>query len=81
MTQLLLDELTDRRNIYVIPATMGGRLFIRFVVCNARASHTDIRFAWNEILAASKSVKNRETNRSQLERIVIKNLQQMLDVR
>lgn len=81
-TQLLLDELTERKNIYVIPATMQGRLVIRFVVCNAKATREDISFAWTEIQAALKSVKNKEckkdkTDRSQLERIIMKDLQQL----
>lgn len=48
-TQQLLDRITDRKLIYVIPAKCHGKLMIRFVVCGLNPEERDIDFAWNEI--------------------------------
>lgn len=61
-TKQLIDKLTARKNIYVIPATFKGELIIRFVICSRLTEKQDVEFAWNEIqsqadevLAAEKS--------------------------
>lgn len=49
LTKKLLDNITDRKKIYMIPATLHGKLIIRFVVCGQLPKEEDIEFAWNEI--------------------------------
>lgn len=49
LTQMLLDQLTERRNIYVIPCYMEGRFVIRFVICSRLTKESDIDYAWKEI--------------------------------
>lgn len=63
--QQLLDKITERKNIYMIPAKCHGQLMIRFVVCGLKPEDKDIDYAWNEItsqadliLGADKSTKN-----------------------
>lgn len=48
-TQQLLDRITERKLIYMIPAKCHGKLMIRFVVCGKSPEEHDIDFAWNEI--------------------------------
>ncbi|XP_031627721.1 3,4-dihydroxyphenylacetaldehyde synthase 2-like [Contarinia nasturtii] len=47
--QELLDRITDRKQIYMIPAKCHGKLMIRFVVCGLQPEEHDIDYAWNEI--------------------------------
>lgn len=50
-TQELLDRITERKKIYMIPAKCHGKLMIRFVICGLQPEEHDIDFAWNEITA------------------------------
>lgn len=45
----LLDRITERKQIYMIPATCNGQFMIRFVVCGIDPKESDITFAWQEI--------------------------------
>lgn len=49
LTQRLLHNITERKQIYMIPAKCNGKLMIRFVVCGLKPDESDIDFAWNEI--------------------------------
>ncbi|KAF7997969.1 hypothetical protein HCN44_009367 [Aphidius gifuensis] len=49
LTRGLLDRLMKRKRIYLIAATFGEKLMIRFVVCSRLCQVDDIDFAWNEI--------------------------------
>lgn len=49
LTRGLLDRLMKRKRIYLIAATFGEQLMIRFVVCSRLCQVDDIDFAWNEI--------------------------------
>lgn len=45
----LLQRITDRKKIYMVPAIFQGKSFIRFVVCGMEPKENDIDFAWHEI--------------------------------
>lgn len=45
----LLERITERKQIYMIPATCNGLFMIRFVVCGKDPQERDITFAWQEI--------------------------------
>lgn len=49
LTRKLLDRITDRKNIYMIPAFYQEKVIIRFVICGLDPEEKDILFAWNEI--------------------------------
>lgn len=49
LTQELLDRVTNRKNIYVIPCHYREKLVIRFVVCSRMCEVKDIDFAWEEL--------------------------------
>lgn len=49
LTKKLLEKLTERKNIYLIPATYRGKIIVRFVICGMDPQEKDIEFAWNEI--------------------------------
>lgn len=56
LTQTLLDKVTQRRNIYVIPCHFRGKLVIRFVVCSRITEKRDIDFAWNEFTSQADEI-------------------------
>lgn len=56
MTKELLDRLTARKLIYVIPATYREQLLVRFVIGSRLCEEKDILFAWNEILGQAKEI-------------------------
>lgn len=49
LTELLIERITARNQIYMIKATFRGELIIRFVVCGWKPEARDMEFAWNEI--------------------------------
>lgn len=49
LTQELLDRVTNRKNIYVIPCHFREKLVIRFVVCSRICEVKDVEFAWDEL--------------------------------
>jgi glutamate/tyrosine decarboxylase-like PLP-dependent enzyme len=53
LTKKLLNLLTERKKIYVIPATYRDQIIIRFVVCGFNPEESDIDFAWKEIKETS----------------------------
>lgn len=55
-TKQLIDKLTARKNIYVIPATYKGELIIRFVICSRLTEKHDVEFAWDEIRTQTDDV-------------------------
>lgn len=66
-TKNLLDRITERKNIYLIPATCHGKLMIRFVVCGIKPEDQDIEYAWNEICSQADLVlQNTNTTKSEL---------------
>lgn len=49
LTKRLLEKVTARKNIYMIPATFKNKIIIRFVICGMNPLEKDIEYAWNEI--------------------------------
>lgn len=45
----LLERITERKQLYMIPATSNGKYMIRFAICGMAPQEKDIDFAWNEI--------------------------------
>lgn len=56
ISKSILDKVTARKNIYIIPATHHGKLIIRFVICSRMTELHDIEFAWKEILTVADQV-------------------------
>lgn len=54
----LLDRITERKQIYMIPATCNGLFMIRFVVCGLDPQEHDITFAWQEIKTQTDELLN-----------------------
>lgn len=49
-TKMLLEILTKRKNIYVIPCYYRGKFVVRFVVCSRLTENKDIDYGWKEII-------------------------------
>lgn len=49
LTKKLLDQITARKQLYMIHATFDHKLMIRFVICGFNPNENDMLFAWNEI--------------------------------
>lgn len=49
LTRQLLDRITERKKIYMIPAHFREKVIIRFVICGMDPQESDIEYAWNEI--------------------------------
>lgn len=64
--QELLDRITDRKKIYMIPAKCHGKLMIRFVVCGLEPEEHDIDFAWNEITSQADLVLDTSNTKTEL---------------
>lgn len=56
LTRKLLDTITERKQLYMIPAKINDKLMIRFVVCGFNPVEADMEFAWKEILAVTNTV-------------------------
>lgn len=65
-TQQLLDRITDRKIIYMIPAKCHGKLMIRFVVCGIDPKEHDIDYAWNEITSQADVIVGTNQSKSDL---------------
>lgn len=55
-TKQLVDNLTERKNIYVIRAKSHDKLMIRFVVNGLKPTRKDIEYAWNEIQVQTNEI-------------------------
>ncbi|RZC37350.1 Pyridoxal deC and/or SLA LP auto ag domain containing protein, partial [Asbolus verrucosus] len=49
LTQMLLNKVAERKNIFIMPYYYHNKLVIRFVICSRFTEEKDILFAWNEI--------------------------------
>ncbi|XP_073941828.1 aromatic-L-amino-acid decarboxylase-like [Choristoneura fumiferana] len=49
VTKKLLENLTEKKQIYMVAATYRGRYIIRFVVCSNLTTRQDIEISWNKI--------------------------------
>ncbi|XP_055595966.1 3,4-dihydroxyphenylacetaldehyde synthase [Uranotaenia lowii] len=45
----LLENITKRKKVYMIPATYQGKFIIRFMIAGLDPKPEDIDFAWNEV--------------------------------
>ena len=61
LTRQLVDRLMARKRIYVIVATFGEKLIIRFVICSRFCQQKDIEFAWTEITSQAAEVLSSST--------------------
>lgn len=60
ITKRLLDLVTRRRKIYMVPTTVKKQFVIRFVVGGTDPQEKDIRFAWTEIQEALEELERVE---------------------
>ncbi|KAJ6648547.1 3,4-dihydroxyphenylacetaldehyde synthase [Pseudolycoriella hygida] len=49
LTKTLLDQITARKQLFMIHATFDDKLMIRFVICGHNPNEKDMLFAWNEV--------------------------------
>jgi 3,4-dihydroxyphenylacetaldehyde synthase len=49
LTRKLLDKMTERKKVFMIPAFYQNKVIIRFVICGMDTKEKDIEFAWNEV--------------------------------
>ncbi|KAF2886733.1 hypothetical protein ILUMI_19440 [Ignelater luminosus] len=57
-TERLLEKLTERKNIYVIPCYFRGKFVIRFVICSRLTEEKDIDYAWKEITDVANEIES-----------------------
>lgn len=62
LTQTLLDKISERKNLFIMPYYYQGKLVVRFVICSTFAERKDILFAWREITNLAERVLNRKTS-------------------
>lgn len=79
-TQQLLDRITERKNIYMIPAKWHSRLMIRFVICGLKPEERDIDYAWNEITSQADLVLGTNQSKSELSTHFASNVQICIDL-
>jgi 3,4-dihydroxyphenylacetaldehyde synthase len=56
LTKKLLDRITERKKIYLIPAFFQNKVIIRFVICGMDPQEKDIDFAWNEVKTVADEI-------------------------
>nr|CAD7462609.1 unnamed protein product [Timema tahoe] len=61
VSKRLLERLTARGKVYMIPATVRELFVLRFVVCSRLTESRDVRFAWDEVKTVADEVLG-ETN-------------------
>lgn len=64
LTHNILDKITERKNLFMMPYYYQGRLVARFVICSRLTEREDIHFAWNEILNITEEVLNKKKDSS-----------------
>lgn len=65
-TKELLENITERKQIYMIPATVNGKYVIRFAVCGRHPKESDMDFAFNEIRSETDKLQG-------IEKVVMEN--------
>ncbi|CAG9826125.1 unnamed protein product [Diabrotica balteata] len=63
-TQKLLDKITERKNLYIMPYYYQNKLMVRFVVCSRLTEKEDIDFAWKEITAIVETMFNKTSRKN-----------------
>ncbi|XP_059060613.1 3,4-dihydroxyphenylacetaldehyde synthase-like [Achroia grisella] len=49
ITKRLLENVTERKEIFMVAATYRGRYIIRFVICSRLTTIDDVTYSWNKI--------------------------------
>lgn len=62
LTQRLLDKISERKNLFIMPYYYQGKLVVRFVICSTFTERQDVLFAWNEITYLVNEVLNEKTS-------------------
>lgn len=57
-TQKLLDRISERRKLFIMPYYYQGKLVVRFVICSRLTEPQDIVYAWNEISFLVEEILN-----------------------
>ncbi|XP_011548130.2 aromatic-L-amino-acid decarboxylase-like [Plutella xylostella] len=66
-TKLLLDNLTAKKNLFMVAATYRGRYIIRFVVCSRLTTKEDVEYSWMKIKEEADLISsNKVTLKSQI---------------
>lgn len=58
LTQRLLDNISVRKNLFIMPYYYQGKLVVRFVICSIFTEREDIVYAWNEITYLLEEILN-----------------------
>ncbi|CAG9854375.1 unnamed protein product [Phyllotreta striolata] len=66
LTQMLLNKITERKNLYLMPYYFQNKLMVRFVVCSRLTEKEDIDFAWNEIKCITNEMQTNIINNRKL---------------
>ncbi|CAO1325033.1 unnamed protein product [Diamesa serratosioi] len=74
-TKELLDKISERKHIYMIPATYREKIIIRFCICGHEPEEKDVEYAWNEIKTVAEMVLNK--NNTPLAPTAIDNTQEV----
>lgn len=61
LTQRILDKISERKNLFIMPYYYQGKLVVRFVICSTFTERQDIIFAWREITHLAEEVLSRNT--------------------
>ncbi|XP_052897337.1 3,4-dihydroxyphenylacetaldehyde synthase-like [Anopheles moucheti] len=61
----LLDNITKRKKIFMIPATYQGKFIIRFMICGIDPQMHDIEYAWDEVRTQTDLLLGVDHNRNQ----------------
>lgn len=61
LTKELIDRLTQRKQIYVITATYGDKVIVRFAIGSPRSNERDLDFAWKEITTQTSEILRKKS--------------------
>ncbi|KAK3919004.1 Aromatic-L-amino-acid decarboxylase [Frankliniella fusca] len=59
-SQALLRRVTERRTLYMCPASVRGQAVLRFVVCSRLTEAADVQRSWAEIVSQAEAVLQAE---------------------
>lgn len=86
-TRTLLDGVSKRKKIFLMPYIYREKLVVRFVICSRFTQKDDILFAWKEIISvveedvhpATKSVSKEKTLKQKIKKTSKSNILKGLD--
>ncbi|XP_055381904.1 3,4-dihydroxyphenylacetaldehyde synthase 2-like [Condylostylus longicornis] len=62
LTKRLLENLQERKKIYLIEAKVNDKYFLRFSICGFEPNESDIAYAWEEISEQTSKILNHVEN-------------------